>query len=412
MTGESRGLRLDALGRIGDGPVIIVRAVLNDKVQLRLRDGDGRGREAEDLRLGHGRRGGGIGAGHLFALGRDRFDGILRAGHQRIEGHRLARRIGLARLVAVGVGAGDVKRAGLLVRFDGDGHIVRADLGYGNAAHMRDGRNDDKEPHRRADDRQCGHADGRGQEPLRCALLFLPALAARRKIDLQLIVIRIAAFARFLVLRFGGVLRVIVQTDGVFARLVAVHLVNDGVEQLRIGREILLEVVRHLLGVGKLDGLHLFLGVRVDLLRLALDGRDDECVGGFVALAVVEQGLLHFLRRLIAVLRLERAGLEDDLRHLIVGVHGRRQRLAGHAQLVRGARGGLFVLKRAVVAVIDAVEDHADGIDIGRRLDAAEQAEQLRRGIGAEHVLGHGAVFQLVDLRDTEIAQQIMPLTA
>ena len=65
-----------------------------------------------------------------------------------------------------------------------------------------------------------------------------------------------------------------------------------------------------------------------------------------------------------------------------------------------------------MVAVVDAVEDHADGIDVGRRLDRPEQAEQLRRGERAEHGFRHGAVFELVDLRDAQIAQQIVARAA
>lgn len=179
-----------------------------------------------------------------------------------------------------------------------------------------------------------------------------------------------------------------------------------------VGGEALLEVVGHLLGVGKLDRLDLLLGVRVDGLGLALDGRDDQRVGGLVALAVFQQRLLQLLRRLIPVLGLEGAGLQHNVRHLIIGVHRGRQLLAGDAQLVRRAGGGLFILKRAVVAVVDAVEDHADGIDVGRRLDRPEQAEQLRRGERAEHGFRHGAVFELVDLRDAQIAQQIVARAA
>ena len=190
------------------------------------------------------------------------------------------------------------------------------------------------------------------------------------------------------------------------------HLVDDGVEHGRIRRKALFEVVRHLLGVGKLDRLNLFFRIGVDRFRLALDGRDDQRVGGLVALAVFQQRLLQLLRGLVAVFGLEGACLQQNVRHFVIRIHGGRQLLAGHAQLVRCAGGGFLVLKRAVVAVIDAIEDHADGINVGRRLERAEQAEQLRRGVGAEHVFRHGAVFQLIDLRNAEIAQQIVPRTA
>ena len=58
----------------------------------------------------------------------------------------------------------------------------------------------------------------------------------------------------------------------------------------------------------------------------------------------------------------------------------------------------------------DAVEDEADGIDVRRGLDGADQAEQLRRGIGREHGLGHGAVFQLGELRDAKVTQDKVTL--
>ena len=189
-------------------------------------------------------------------------------------------------------------------------------------------------------------------------------------------------------------------------------LVDDGVEHGRVRRKALFEVVRHLLGVGKLNRLNLFFRIGVDRLRLALDGRDDQRVGRLVALAVFQQRLLQLLRGLIAVLGLECAGLQQNVRHFIICVHGSRQLLAGHAQLVCRAGRCFFVLERAMVAVVDAVEDHADRVDIGRRLDRPKQAEQLRRREGAEHIFRHRAVFQLVDLRDAEVAQQIVPRTA
>ena len=156
------------------------------------------------------------------------------------------------------------------------------------------------------------------------------------------------------------------------------HLVDDGVEHGCIRREVLLEIICHLLGVSELDRFDLLFSAGVDLLRFSLKGRDDQRIGGFIALAVFQQRLLKFLRSLIAVFGLERTGLQQNIRHFIIRIHGSRQLFTGHTQLVRGAGGSFFVLKRAVVAVIDAVEDHADGINVGRRLDRAQQAEQFR----------------------------------
>ena len=412
MPGEAHALRLRPGGLVGDGPGVEVRAILQDEVELSLRDGDGRGREAQDLRLRERRGGGGVGAAHLFALERDGLDGVLRAGHERIEGQIAAGDIGQTRLVAVGVGAGDVERAAFLAGLDLHGQIVRADVGHGHGADERDGRHDDEEPHRRADRGQRRRADEHRQQPPGRSLCLFPTLTPRGQVDLQLaVVLRGFHSVRCLVV-FRSVLQIFVETDGVLPGAAAVDLVDDGVEHPGVGGEALLEVVGHLLGVGKLDRLDLLLGVRVDGLGLALDGRDDQRVGGLVALAVFQQRLLQLLRRLIPVLGLEGAGLQHNVRHLIIGVHRGRQLLAGDAQLVRRAGGGLFILKRAVVAVVDAVEDHADGIDVGRRLDRPEQAEQLRRGERAEHGFRHGAVFELVDLRDAQIAQQIVARAA
>ena len=182
------------------------------------------------------------------------------------------------------------------------------------------------------------------------------------------------------------------------------------VEHLRVRREVLFEVLGHRLAVRELHRLDLVLGVRVDRLDLAGDRRDDQRVVRLVALHVLDQGLLHLVRVLIAVFRLECTRLVDDLRHLIVGVHRRGQILARDAELVRCLGRRALVLERRVVTVIDAVEDQAHGVDVRRRLDRPDEAEQLRRGIRREHVLRHRAVFQLFDLRNAEIAEHEMAL--
>ena len=63
-----------------------------------------------------------------------------------------------------------------------------------------------------------------------------------------------------------------------------------------------------------------------------------------------------------------------------------------------------------MVAIENAVKDQTGRIDVGRGIDGADQLEKLRRRVGAEHVLRHGAVFQLVDLRNAEVAENEMPL--
>ena len=71
----------------------------------------------------------------------------------------------------------------------------------------------------------------------------------------------------------------------------------------------------------------------------------------------------------------------DDLCHLIVGVHRRGQILARDAELVRRLGRRALIFKRRVVAVVDAVEDQAHGVDVRRWLDRPDETEQLRRGI-------------------------------
>ena len=143
---------------------------------------------------------------------------------------------------------------------------------------------------------------------------------------------------------------------------------------------------------------------------LARDGGNDERIVELVALHVLDQRVLELLRRLVPVLWLEGAGLENNLGNFVVRVHRDGERLARDSAAVGGLCRRVFVLKGRVVAVEDPVENEAHGIDIRRRLDRAEQTEQLRRGVGAEHALGHGAVFEIVDFRDAEVSEQKMPL--
>ena len=187
--------------------------------------------------------------------------------------------------------------------------------------------------------------------------------------------------------------------------------VDDGVQHIGIGGEALLEILRQRVSVGELHRLDLLILRRGrNGLAIGHDGRHDGRVLHLIALDVLHQLLPQLLRGLIAVLRLEGAGFEKNGGQLIVGVERRGQLFAGDAAAVSRLCRRFFVLKRRVVAVKDAVEDETDGVNIRGRLDAAHEIEQLRRGVGAEHMLRHGAVFQLVDLGDAEVAQHEMPL--
>ena len=217
-----------------------------------------------------------------------------------------------------------------------------------------DGRGPDEHKigHRARNREQQHEADDRG-EPF-VPLFPLPLLHAGLDWDVVILVVRLE--------------RVVI------ALRVAVHLAVDAldhvVEHLRVRREILLEVLGHRLAVRELH--------RLDL---AGDRRDDQRVVRLVALHVLDQGLLHLVRVLIAVFWLEGARFVDDLCHLIVGVHRRGQILARDAELVRRLGRRALIFKRRVVAVVDAVEDQAHGVDVRRWFDRSDEAEQLRRGI-------------------------------
>ena len=107
---------------------------------------------------------------------------------------------------------------------------------------------------------------------------------------------------------------------------------DEGVEHVVVRGEALLESFVHLLGVGKLHRFDLFLGgflVHGDVV--GHNGRRNGGVAHLVALHVVHQRFLELGGRLVAILGLEGAGLGDDAGHLIVGKHGRGQRLTGDA---------------------------------------------------------------------------------
>ena len=93
----------------------------------------------------------------------------------------------------------------------------------------------------------------------------------------------------------------------------AVDGVDDGVQHIGVGGEALLKILRQRLGVGKLHRLDRFV-LRRGRHRLAVghDGRHDGRVLHLIALDILHQLLPQLLRGLIAVLGLERAGLQEN----------------------------------------------------------------------------------------------------
>ena len=298
-------------------------------------------------------------------------------------------------LVPVGVGADDLERAVLFGGIDLHGQMIRARIKKGDVVNVDVAGRDDEEVDRCADARDQKQAAKRNGEPA----ALLSALFGGRARIVQRRVVLLVRLQR--------------ACDAVAIRVLErlfVDGVDEVVEHLRIRREIFLEILRHGLGIRKLDGLDLFFLREVDRLVLARDGGNDERIVELVALHVLDQRVLELLRRLIPVLWLEGAGLEDDLGNFVVRVHWDGERLARDSAAVGGLCRRVFVLKGRVVAVEDPVENEAYGIDICCRLDRAEQTEQLRRRVGAEHALGHRAVFEIVNFCDTEVAEQEMTL--
>ena len=139
------------------------------------------------------------------------------------------------------------------------------------------------------------------------------------------------------------------------------------------------------------------------------DGRHDERVRHLVALHIIDQRLLQLRRGLEAILRTRSAGLQDDGSQLIIGIDRRRHGLAGQAELVRHGLARGLVFKRAVVAVIDAVEQHADGIQVDRGVWGCRDGGKLRRGIRAEVILRHRGILQVLQRRKAEVPEQEPP---
>ena len=134
----------------------------------------------------------------------------------------------------------------------------------------------------------------------------------------------------------------------------------------------LLKGLVHLRDVGKAHGLGLLSGLLGGKRRfVGDDGRDDEIVAHGVALHILLQLLAQLIGGLIAVFGVEGAGFLDDLGKLIVRIQRRRQLLPLQAAVLCGFGAGLLVFKGGVAAVVDAVEQHAHGIQVDGRVEAA-----------------------------------------
>ena len=115
-----------------------------------------------------------------------------------------------------------------------NGQIIRADVRHGDGVDVRDRRDDHKEPYRRRNRSQCGHANEDRQDPFWRGRLFLPPLSARGQIDLQLVHLSVFAGGAVVRIVLGRILRIFIQIKGVLARLAAMDLVDDGVEHGRV----------------------------------------------------------------------------------------------------------------------------------------------------------------------------------
>ena len=339
MTGEGRGLRFLSLSRIADGPAAGVGSIQNDEVQLRLRHGDGRCREAQNLRLRERRCHERVIAGRGFSVLRLDGHGVLCAGDKTGEGKVCLCLEALVELVSVGVGADNLERAFLFAGIDLHGQIVRAGVHKGDLVDVQIAGRNDEEVDRRAD---AGNQQQAAQRDGKPAALFA-ALFGRAGIIQRCVVF-------FIRLQRPG--------DAIALRVLLrffMDRVDERVEHLRVRREVLLEILGQRIGVCKLHRLNFFLLRQIDRLVLTRDRGNNQRVVDLVALHVLDQCVLQFLRALVAVGRLEGTRLENDFGNLVVRVHRNRERLAGDSAAIRCLRGRVFVLKGRVVAVENPV---------------------------------------------------------
>ena len=391
VAGKDRGLGFTAGGAVVDGPLLGLRAV-HHKGELHLR---GRGPvDGEAHNVGRGLGGGDNGSDtrNAFPLEALHGDGVLGPGGQALEDIGLAG-IGLAGHVAVGVGADDFKGGGVLLGGNGHGDRVGGPLqGLDGVDGQRAGA-DKEEPHGRTGQGQHQHhRQDRGQ-PLENLFSFSRLFAG---VQGQIVVGRLQGPARLVIL-------VDVLVDGF----------DQGVEHLIVGGEALFKGVVHLVGIGELDGLDGLLGgVLIHRNVVGHDGRRNGRVAHLIAQHIVGDGRFQLFGRLVSILRLKGAGLCNDLGHFIVGKHGRGQCLSRDAELVGGLGRGFFILQGRVVSVVDPVENQAHGIEVDGLIDVGHQIKELRRGEGAEHSLGHGAVLEILHLGKAQVSEHKMALGA
>ena len=112
-------------------------------------------------------------------------------------------------------------------------------------------------------------------------------------------------------------------------------------------------------------------------------GRDDGGVIDAVALHIVDQCLSHLGRVLPAILGIGGAGLQDDLRHFIVGIHGRRQILRRST-----------AIKRQLTIVVYLIQRQTQSVNIDGVVQGGHGIGDLRGGIAAAVFFRQGSVFQ------------------
>ena len=102
------------------------------------------------------------------------------------------------------------------------------------------------------------------------------------------------------------------------------------------------------------------------------NGRNDGGVIDLIALHIAHKGLTHLQRILPAVGGIGSAGLENDLRHFVIG-KGRGRQDIGRCALLEGQE----------TAVVDLIQDHTRGVDIYGVIQGGIGIRDLRRGVSA-----------------------------
>ena len=124
--------------------------------------------------------------------------------------------------------------------------------------------------------------------------------------------------------------------------------------------------------------------------------RNDRNIVNTVALHITDQGFSHLQRIFPTVFRVGVTSLEDDLRHLRIGIHGGRQRLS------RGR-----ALKGKLTVVISLVQDQTGRIDIDGGIQTAVSICDLRGCIGTAVAVGQRSVLQSIQRHKAQIANAV-----